>query len=242
MFKKQIPFPSFHPLVNEVSESLYKSGHYTSALLKASVRLEEELKAILKTHIPNHELSGQALLAKLLRYRKEESKELEPYLQFYNLSTADGKDKQINMTNLFCGFMGVIRNELAHVSENLEDIEALYGLNMVSYLFYKLDQVNSKLEPKIRNKPTKKVTESERKNFEEFVHKLIKTKGLDDLGKILTTSPEITATMFSNYVETLLLEKIDALPEGLFDLYTTNTEFQSDIYTFQLNNYYANSN
>jgi len=42
-----IPFPEFHHEVNAVSRSLYESEHFTDALRKASIRLEEVCKKLL---------------------------------------------------------------------------------------------------------------------------------------------------------------------------------------------------
>ncbi|MEI8253255.1 MAG: TIGR02391 family protein [bacterium] len=45
---------------------------------------------------------------------------------FVNLSVKDNPAKQEGYCNLFSGFASTIRNTLAHSSDDLDDIEALY--------------------------------------------------------------------------------------------------------------------
>lgn len=147
----KIPFPELHKKVEAVSKSLYESGHFTDALRKASIKLEEECKSILKD-ATWEELTGVVLMQKLFWYKSKDkqrkSEDIDDEIAdvdgclfpFVNLSLKDSPAKQQSYCNLFSGFAGSIRNTLAHSSDDLEDIEALYGLNIVSYLFYKLDR------------------------------------------------------------------------------------------------------
>jgi Protein of unknown function (Hypoth_ymh) len=231
MSKKQIPFPNFHSLVDEVSKSLYESGHYTDALRKASIKLEEECAKKL-FQINGQELTGEPLMMELFVPKNGKA-----HIEFVNLSKKGGDSKQKSFGFMYSGFAGVIRNTLAHSSDNLEDIEALYGLNMVSYLFYKLDQVQ-KSQLLVPDKEEIKILFDI--TFEDKIYELIEQHEnvLSNLFRN-KTKPEIAETMFYKYVENILLNKIDVLPDGLFDYYSTNKEFQNQIYTNQVNKYYA---
>jgi len=132
----QLPFPDFHPEVNSVSRSLYESGHFTHALKEASIRLEECCKQILKEKIWLSKWDrGHTIMTKL--FCEKDWKVLFPIV---NMWLEDSSDKQQWYYFLYSGFVAAIRNSVQHSTELLDDIEALYGLNMVSYLFYKLDR------------------------------------------------------------------------------------------------------
>jgi len=125
--KKILPFPDFHPEVNSVSKSLYESWHFTDALRKASIKLEEVCKKILKDKTWKEE-TWTTLMAKL--FCEKDWKVIFPVV---NLWLQDSSAKQQSYYFLFSGFAWAIRNQLAHNSDDLDDIEALYGLNIVSY-------------------------------------------------------------------------------------------------------------
>ena len=231
-----IPFPEFHPKVNEVSRSLYDSGHYTDALRKSSIKLEEVCKDILKEHIGDHEFSGQVLISKLINYRKEKQTdkseiEKDPYLQFYNISSSDGKDKQQNTYKLFAGVFGIIRNDLAHSTRDLEDIVALYGLNIISYLFYKMDSVsNNSQTPIMKNK--EKYHQKSVYDFEVQEDELVdiyidspnfqKEKASLMLATDKLSAKSIVERSVDNFIVDIIDEKIE-----LYNLYTNNVHYKN---------------
>jgi hypothetical protein len=95
------PYPQFHAFVDEVSKSLYESGHFTEALRSASTKLEEYCKEILGSMVGSNEYFGQVLVTKLFSYTKEkqDGEEIErpPLIVFYNISTKVGRSKQVCM-------------------------------------------------------------------------------------------------------------------------------------------------
>ncbi len=127
-----LPFPDFHPEVNSVSRSLYESGHFTQALKEASIRLEECCKSEL-LGMKWVEMTWVPLMQKLFSSKN-------CLIPFVNLSLQSNIAKQDAYRDLFAWFMWAVRNSVQHSTEILDDIEALYWLNMVSYLFYKLDR------------------------------------------------------------------------------------------------------
>ncbi|MEI7511798.1 MAG: TIGR02391 family protein [Candidatus Peregrinibacteria bacterium] len=227
----QIPFPEFHPTVNAVAKSLYESGHYTEALRSASIRLEERCKELLKERTGDEE-TGTTLMAKL--FCEKEGKVICPMT---NLSAKDGADKQKAFYFLFSGFAGVIRNTLAHSTTKLDDLEALYGLNIASYLFYKLDSAlkNNAIGEEKQTEPGKEAVElinEAMKNFSESA--LVKFLLRDEKIKIIPTRTDDQGTarlLVEKNVQDILTEQIEEIGEGTYNEFFSDADLQSKIYS-----------
>lgn len=135
--------PRLHQLLSESALGLCDDGYYTDALRKAGIRMEEYFKEMLDYFEPDHELFGVALAHRLLKEREEkvnDTKEVyEPYLQVYNCATKEGKKKQESFRSIVTGTFDVIRNYLAHSSQDLEESEALYAINIINYILLKTE-------------------------------------------------------------------------------------------------------
>lgn len=212
----QLPFPDFHSEVNRVSRSLYESGHFTDALRSASIRLEECCKQILKNKTGKEE-TGTTLMAKL--FCEKDWKVLYPII---NMWLQDSADKQKSYYFLFSWFAWAIRNQLAHSTEPLDDIEALYWLNVVSYLFYKLDRAKEmntltvmptdQRSSSIQDIPVNDTVESGIKSL-----LLWETRITDIVQQ--TQDPALAKLTIKKVSEEILSEKIDVIWERSYNYY-----------------------
>lgn len=242
-----IPFPEFHKEVNKVAKSLYESGHFTDALRKACIKLEEECKIIYKEKT-GIEKTWVPLFQQLFRYRDEqeilkiqernskkwEDDELEDESEclfpIVNLSTSDGVTKQKAFCNLYASVGEILRNTLAHSSDDLNQDEALYWLNIVSYLFYKLDRAKEfnsieKIEerPEVQSNPFEtKLTEAlEKHMFENLVTKLLSDERIKNVPS--QTQDKINARLeVKKLTEDILTHSVDEIGELAFNTYSVD--------------------
>lgn len=225
MVKQKLPFPDFHPEVNSVSKSLYETWHFTDALRKASIRLEEVCKKILKNKTWKEE-TWTTLMAKL--FCEKDWKVIFPLV---NLWLQDSWAKQQSYYFLFSWFAWTIRNTLAHNSDDLDDIEALYWLNIVSYLFYKLDRaieinsIDDSLDEEVIKKEKVKVISS--KSKKDLENQLEQILIIDErINKISSDTNDKTLAKLSieKIANEILTEKIDEIWEEVFNYYFENEE------------------
>ncbi len=225
-----IPFPEFHSEVNSVAKTLYESGHFTDALRKASIKLEEKCKEVYREKTAK-EASGVTLMTKLFCENKGEA-----ILPMFNLSSTEGADRQKSIYFLFSGCIGAIRNPLAHESADLEEIEALYGLNVVSYLFYKLD-VAIKLNSSQKNnyKPEEIVTDYlTTSNSTSLESNLIKIILADTHIKSISsqTNDQSNAKLsIEKRAQELITENLETIGEETYNLFFSDKNFQEKIYS-----------
>lgn len=119
-----------HPLVKEVSASLYRDGHYAQAILEAFKAVNSHVKT--KTRRPD--LDGRDLMAKA--FRKE-----APILRLTPLATQSDMDEQEGFMFLFMGAMAGIRNPKAHDNVSQPDQHrALEYLALASLLCRRVDE------------------------------------------------------------------------------------------------------
>ena len=142
----------------------------------------------------------------------------------------DSSDKQKSHYFLFSGFAGVIRNNLAHSTNDLDDIEALYWLNVTSYLFYKLDRARElnrvdeptkKQEAWINRFEEKLTDELEQYLFESLASKLLADTRIKNIPS--QTQDKINARLeVTKLTEDILISSIDEIGEPAYNTYSTN--------------------
>lgn len=225
------PYPQFHTKVDEVSKSLYESGHFTDALRSASIKLEEYCREILLSINGASGISGQILISKLFNFTKDGT---PPLIIFYNISTREGKTKQDCMYKMFSGFVGVVRNQLAHSSAKLDDLEALYGLNIASYLFYKLEEAYNKLSgesvPVMPNQQTDiNSVEAGKKVFEIIINN-------EDFKKIKFEDLQNYRLAIKNILDSLVVENLENLGNDIYNFYFSSAENQEKVIQYILEN------
>lgn len=118
----------FHPRVIEVSESLFKTGNYSSAIFEAFKAVHNYVQD--KTGLT---LDGVNLMEKVFNENK-------PILQLTELLTKSDRDEQKGFKYLFMGSQMGIRNPQAH--ENVKPEEqniALEYLGIASLLMRRID-------------------------------------------------------------------------------------------------------
>lgn len=118
----------FHPRVIEVSESLFKTGNYSSAIFEAFKAVHNYVQD--KTGLT---LDGVNLMEKVFNENK-------PILQLNELLTKSDRDEQKGFKYLFMGSQMGIRNPQAH--ENVKPEEqniALEYLGIASLLMRRID-------------------------------------------------------------------------------------------------------
>ncbi|MDD3923323.1 MAG: TIGR02391 family protein [Endomicrobiaceae bacterium] len=214
------PYPQFHTKVNEVAQKLYENGHFTDALRKSSIRLEEECKFIYKEKTGEEE-SGTTLMSKLF-CKQSDGKIIMPMV---NLSAREGSDRQQSIYFLFSGCIGAIRNPIAHQSADLDDIEALYGLNIVSYLFCRLEKVRT-----INDNLTPVIVSKDYKLNQADINKLITLVSQSQKLKNLKTKKPLNMELAIKVIlDDLVVENLDKLGEELYNYYFSNKENQEEI-------------
>ena len=206
-----LPFPKLHPEVEAVAKSLYESGYFTEALRSASIRLEEICKAILKEKTGKEE-TGTVLMAKLFC-----QKDWKALIPFVNLSLEGASAKQESHYFLFSGFAWAIRNKLAHSTEKLDDIEALYWLNIASYLFYKLDRakelnevVSVPIIPTPQILPVQILHQTSTVQIEDFIQSLEQEVRIQEIPSKTPDKSNARLTL-EKLLQEILLEQMDEL-------------------------------
>ncbi|MFQ5745406.1 MAG: TIGR02391 family protein [Acidobacteriota bacterium] len=118
-----------HPRIATACADLYRDGHYSNAVLNASVALVN----FVKEKSARHDLDGSALMLEVFSPNK-------PILAFNDLADQTDKDEQQGMMFLFAGAVLALRNPRAH--KLLEDSpeEALEYIALLSLLAKRLDR------------------------------------------------------------------------------------------------------
>jgi len=221
--KHPIPYPTFHEEVDNVAKSLYESEHYTQALKEASIRLEERCKEYL-FKLKWIEMTWVPLMQKLFSSK-------DCLVPLVNLSLQSNIAKQDAYRDLFAWYMWAIRNTLQHSTAKLDDTEALYGLNIVSYLFYKLDraiEINS-IEDNLEEENIKLVkaktkTSNDNKNFDiilkDFLLSCEKIRNIP----LDTTDKTLAKLSIEKIANDLLIEKLEEIWEESYNYYFENNE------------------
>lgn len=259
----RIPFPEFHTEVTTVSKSLYESGHFTDALRKTCIKLEEECRKIYKEKT-GVDKTGVPLFQQLFRYREEEEitkiqernsrksdeedieDESECLLPLVNLSTTDGVIKQKAFCNLYASIGEILRNTLAHSSEDMEDIEALYWLNIASYLFYKLDRAR-KLNEIISFVPPQvlgQLTETEEESIWIDVEMAIANFLIDDRIQQVPTQTQdrsLAKLSIEKILEIILVERIEELWDAWYNA-LSNDPLKQEIINTLITKLYDSNN
>lgn len=235
------PYPQFHTMVDDVSKTLYQSGHFTEALRSASTKLEEYCKEISISLLGSDEYSGQRLVYKLFWYEKKKQDGSEvispPLIAFYNLATIDGKSKQESMCKMYSGFVGVIRNQLAHCTVPLNDIEALYGLNIASYLFYKLEEAYSANKILVDEEP--KITDALELNARD-INKIIKLVDEEEKFKNINIADLYNAKLaIKSALDALIIDNLDTLGAEVYNSYNSSQKNPEKIIGIIIEKIYA---
>jgi uncharacterized protein (TIGR02391 family) len=119
-----------HTKVIEVSQDLFKNGHYSEAILKSLIALNENVKE--KAGIT--ERDGFDLMNHVFQ-------EERPILKLNELRTRSEKDEQKGFRFIFAGSMAGIRNPKAHkIVAQKDPYKTLEYLSLVSLLFRRLDE------------------------------------------------------------------------------------------------------
>jgi uncharacterized protein (TIGR02391 family) len=119
-----------HPLIKEVSEGLYRDGHYAQAILEAF----KAVNNLVKRKAGRRDLDGRDLMAKA--FRKE-----APILKLAPLTTQSDMDEQEGFMLLFIGAMVGIRNPKAHeIVSQANPNRALEYLAFASLLCHRVDE------------------------------------------------------------------------------------------------------
>ena len=109
----------FHPRVIAASKSLFRDGHYASAILEAYKAVNNFVKE--KTNLA---LDGKALMSKVFN-------EDAPIIKLNELLTQSDRDEQEGFKFLFMGAMVGIRNPKAH--EDIRQIDPHKALEYLSF-------------------------------------------------------------------------------------------------------------
>jgi len=119
-----------HPLIKEVSEGLYRDGHYAQAILEAFKAVNNRVKE----KAGRADLDGRDLMSKA--FRKD-----APILKLVPLATQSDIDEQEGFMLLFMGAMVGIRNPKAHeIVSQANPNRALEYLAFASLLCYRVDE------------------------------------------------------------------------------------------------------
>ena len=121
---------NLHPKVKEASESLFKDGHYSDAILKSLIALEDSVKQ--NSGVLDKE--GFSLMNHVFS-------EDRPILKLNELRTRTDKDEQKGFRFIFAGVMAGVRNPKAHTIVIQKDpFKTLEYLSLASLLFRRLDE------------------------------------------------------------------------------------------------------
>ena len=121
---------NFHPRIKLVTESLFKSKHYSQAIFEAF----KEVCNLVKKKSGKRELDGQSLMAEVFN-------EDHAIIRLNPLKTKSDKDEQTGFRFLFMGAMTGIRNPKAHdFVEQKDPYKTLEYLGLASLLAKKVDE------------------------------------------------------------------------------------------------------
>lgn len=121
---------NLHPKVKKVSESLFKDGHYSEAILKSLIALEYSVKQ--KSGVLDKR--GFDLMTHVFN-------EDRPILKLNALKTEPERDEQRGFCFIFAGVMSGVRNPKAHsIVIQKDPFKTLEYLSLASLLFKRLDE------------------------------------------------------------------------------------------------------
>jgi len=121
---------NLHPKIKEVSESLFKDGHYSDAILKSLIALEDSVKQ--KSGVSDRDGFD------LMNYVFSEDR---PILKLNELKTKTDRDEQKGFRFIFAGVITGVRNPKAHTIVIQKDpFKTLEYLSLASLLFKCLDE------------------------------------------------------------------------------------------------------
>lgn len=119
-----------HPKIKKVTESLFKTGHYSQAIFEAFKMIELEVKK--KSKIYDKE--GADLMHNVFN-------ETNPILKINPLKTLSDKDEQYGFRFIFAGSMTGIRNPKAHeIIKQKDPNVTLEYISFVSLLMKIIDK------------------------------------------------------------------------------------------------------
>ncbi len=122
-----------HPKVIEVSEGLFKNGHYSEGIFEALKALEEYVRT--KSGVTDR------YGTKLMSYVFDKD---NPVLRIKQSHTLTEKEEQEGIMHIFMGAILAIKNPKSHVTIRLTDPERAYlYLAFVSLLFELVDDANT---------------------------------------------------------------------------------------------------
>jgi len=129
---------NLHPKVKEVSESLFKDGHYAQAIFEAF----KAVNNYVKDKSGRNDLDGKSLMDQVFSFAERDGKiTKKPTLQLNDLQTDTDKDEQRGFQFLFGGAMMGIRNPKAHDRVIQKDpFKTFEYLSFASLLFKRLDE------------------------------------------------------------------------------------------------------
>ena len=123
-----------HPMISEVSKSLYLDGHYAEASLKAFVAINQRMKEIHKIQCPQEdELDGVALMNTMFSDKN-------PKIEICSRDTETGKNIHMGTRFMLAGAMSALRNPQAHEIIKLSPDDAIRRLMFASMLMFKIDE------------------------------------------------------------------------------------------------------
>lgn len=127
---------NLHPWVLEVSEELFKGGHYDSAIEEAAKMINNKIKD--KAGRPQNqrgeELDGTNLIDEVFKLKA-------PTLAINDLSTDSEQNEQKGFISLCKGLIVGLRNPRAHETQKPRDpFETLHYLAFMSVLVRKIDE------------------------------------------------------------------------------------------------------
>jgi len=133
----------FHPRIRQVSEGLFKDGHYSQAILEAY----KEVNNIVKEKSGRRDLDGKSLMDQVFKFDPREGKIAEkPLIQINELQSQSDRDEQQGFQFLFGGAMLGIRNPKAHdTSVQTDSHTALEYIAFASLLAERVE--NAKKNP-----------------------------------------------------------------------------------------------
>ncbi len=102
---------NLHPRIRQVSEGLFKDGHYPQAILEAY----KEVNNIVKVKSCREDLDGKTLMDQVFKFEHRNGHITEkPLIQINELQSQSDRDEQLGFQFLFGGAILAIRNPKAH--------------------------------------------------------------------------------------------------------------------------------
>ena len=127
-----------HPLIREVAESRFRSGHFADSVEAALKAVNERVREIVK-QVTGVEMDGSDLMNRAFSVKN-------PVLKMGDESNT-GKNMQVGYMQIFAGSMTGTRNPKAHGNIVIDEVRATHFLFLASLLMSKIDE-GKVLEPK----------------------------------------------------------------------------------------------